>query len=168
MDTFSSYLFAPSYCFFSAMANNPASADPAAYWYTTNGMVHKRLSSRHTVLLDQAFDRRIRVQIYDIDAFGPTAVAVANPVAGTMTAGDLHYGLYRHPSLLLNNSSAAMDSLILMDTDMLQESSHESFRDGSTLDIFSPSEYHRFSSQSGRRRSTTHLENQCICCCAIM
>ncbi|KAI9491910.1 hypothetical protein BDB00DRAFT_873937 [Zychaea mexicana] len=162
--------------------NNSNASDTAPYWYSTNGMVHKRLSNRHTALLDQAFDRRIRVKIYDIDAFGPSAVAVANPVAGTMTAGDIHYGLYRHPSLVLNNSSAAIDSLIFMDSDNLllpQETTtttHESFRDvGSTatFDIFSPAEYHRFSHHhhhqqtTGRRRSMV-VENQCVCSCTIM
>ncbi|KAI9254498.1 hypothetical protein BDA99DRAFT_586583 [Phascolomyces articulosus] len=160
--------------------NHHHTADPGPYWYTTNGMIHKRLSNRHTALLDQAFDRRIRVQIYDIDAFGPSAVAVANPVAGTMSAGDIHYGLYRHPSLVLNNSSAAIDSLILMDSDnlLLQDTSHESFRDGSTttFDIFSPTDYHRSFSHhhhqqtatsSSRRRSMV-VENQCVCCCTIM
>lgn len=90
----------------------------ATYWYSTNGMHHKRLSNRHTSLLDQAFDRRIRVQIYDVEAFGPSVVAVANPFAGTMIAGDIHYGLYRHPSLALTDT-ISLDTLELTDSENL-------------------------------------------------
>ena len=159
--------------------NHHHTADSVPYWYTTNGMVHKQLSNHHTALLDQAFDRRIPVQIYDIDAFRPSAVAVANPVTGTMTAGDIHYGLYRHPSLVLNNSSAAMDSLIFMDSDnlLLQDSTpHKSFRDGSTtaFHIFSPTKYlqsinHQQSTTDNNSRwRSIVVENQYVCCCTIM
>ncbi|KAI8065577.1 hypothetical protein BC940DRAFT_303740 [Gongronella butleri] len=68
------------------------------YWYSTDGLDRKRLSDRHVPFLDEAFLQQKRVEIYDPDAFGDT-VALACPHLGTMTAGDIHYGLYRQPSL---------------------------------------------------------------------
>ncbi|KAI7851416.1 hypothetical protein BDC45DRAFT_515719 [Circinella umbellata] len=166
----------------SSSDNHHPTVDAGPYWYTANGMIHKRLSNNHTTLLDQAFERRIRVQVYDNDVFGPHAVAVANPAAGTITVGDLHYGLYRHPFLVFNNSSATMDSLILMDSEnlLLQSStSHESFRDTSTttFHIFSPAQYlssinHqrtiKTTANNNRRHSSIVVENQYVCCCTIM
>ncbi|KAI8644687.1 hypothetical protein BD408DRAFT_441467 [Parasitella parasitica] len=65
----------------------------ASFWYSTNGMDQRRLSSRHLPTLDQAFERRARIQIFDDEVFGQNVAAVANPYQGTMTAGDLHFGL---------------------------------------------------------------------------
>ncbi|KAI8144517.1 hypothetical protein BJV82DRAFT_70358 [Fennellomyces sp. T-0311] len=87
----------------------------ASYWYSTDGMDHKRLSTRHLDILDRAFERRTRVEIYDDQAFGNVA-AVADPFLGTMTAGDIHYGLYRNPSLRQSESNCSLDTLILVDS----------------------------------------------------
>ncbi|KAG2218829.1 hypothetical protein INT45_007596 [Circinella minor] len=165
--------------------NHHPTADPGPYWYTANGMIHKRLSNNHTPLLDQAFECRIRVQVYDNDIFGPNTIAVANPAAGTMTVGDLHYGLYRHPFLVFDHSSATtMDSLILMDSEnlLLQSStSHESSHNSSTttFHIFSPTKYlssinHQRTTtattarNNNRGHSSIVVENQYVCCCTIM
>ncbi|KAI8099838.1 uncharacterized protein BX664DRAFT_322235, partial [Halteromyces radiatus] len=82
------------------------------YWYSTNGVDRKRLADRHVTALDQAFERQTRVQIYDDEAFG-NLPAIASPHLGTMTSGDIHYGLYRQPSLWESNDSN-MDSMMLM------------------------------------------------------
>ncbi|KAI8364674.1 uncharacterized protein BYT42DRAFT_165231 [Radiomyces spectabilis] len=85
-----------------------------SYWYSTDGMDKRRLSTRHLPALDQAFERRTRVEIYDDEAFG-NHVAIANPYQGTMTAGDIHYGLYRHPTLW-RISDASLDTSMLIDS----------------------------------------------------
>ncbi|KAI9252431.1 hypothetical protein BDA99DRAFT_541150 [Phascolomyces articulosus] len=87
----------------------------ASYWYSTDGMDHKRLSTRHLDMLDHAFERRARVEISDDQAFG-NVTAMADPFLGTMTAGDIHYGLYRHPSLRKSESNCSLDTLILVDS----------------------------------------------------
>ncbi|KAI8333981.1 hypothetical protein BC941DRAFT_433520 [Chlamydoabsidia padenii] len=83
------------------------------YWYSTNGMDHKRLANRHVAALDEAFERQTRVTIYDDEAFGNRS-AIASPHLGTMTSGDIHYGLYRQPSLWQDNSKASLDSGMLV------------------------------------------------------
>lgn len=90
----------------------------ASYWYSTDGMDHKRLSNRHLAVLDRAFERRARVEIYDEAAFGTGLTAVADPYLGTMTAGDIHYGLYRNPSLRVrrSESSSSLDTFIFMES----------------------------------------------------
>lgn len=134
----------------------------ATYWYSTNGMDHKRLSNRHTRLLDEAYERRIRVEIYDIEAFGPSVVAVANPFAGTMTAGDIHYGLYRNPSLALHDaSSSSLDTLILLDTDnLLLKTSPSSPTTATKTD--SDEHYHKsvLSSSTLRSESITQTKSE--------
>ncbi|KAG2219560.1 hypothetical protein INT45_013219 [Circinella minor] len=87
----------------------------ASYWYSTDGMDHKRLSSRHLEILDRAYERRTRVEISDDQAFGNMA-AIADPFLGTMTAGDIHYGLYRNPSLRKSESNCSLNTLILVDS----------------------------------------------------
>jgi hypothetical protein len=85
-----------------------------SYWYSTNGMSQRRLSNRHLSILDQAFERHARIQIFDDDVFGQNITAIANPYQGTMTAGDLHFGLYRQPPMW-RMSDTSLDTLILMD-----------------------------------------------------
>lgn len=87
-----------------------------SYWYSTNGMSQRRLSLRYLSILDQAFERHARIQLFDDDAFGHNVPAIANPYQGTMTAGDLHYGLYRQPPMWCM-SDTSLDTLILMDGD---------------------------------------------------
>lgn len=87
-----------------------------SYWYSTNGMSQRRLSLRYLSILDQAFERHARIQLFDDDAFGHNVPAIANPYQGTMTAGDLHYGLYRQPPMWCM-SDTSLDTLILMDSD---------------------------------------------------
>ncbi|CAO3590952.1 unnamed protein product [Absidia cylindrospora] len=82
------------------------------YWYSTNGMDRKRLADRHVTALDEAFDRQARVQIFDDEAFG-NRPAFASPHLGTMTSGDIHYGLYRQPSLW-EDSMPSLDSMKLV------------------------------------------------------
>jgi hypothetical protein len=86
----------------------------ASYWYSTNGMSQRRLSNRHLSILDQAFERHARIQIFDDEVFGQNVAAIANPYQGTMTAGDLHFGLYRQPPMW-RMSDTSLDTLILMD-----------------------------------------------------
>lgn len=88
----------------------------ASYWYSTDGMDHKRLSNRHLAVLDRAFERRMRVDIRDKSAFGDLP-AVADPYLGTMTSGDIHYGLYRNPSLRTSEMDA-LDNLVLVDSSL--------------------------------------------------
>ena len=87
-----------------------------SYWYSTNGMNQRRLSIRHLSILDQAFERHARIQLFDDEAFGQNVPAIANPYQGTMTAGDLHFGLYRKPPMW-RMSDTSLDTLILMDSD---------------------------------------------------
>ena len=87
----------------------------ASYWYSTDGMDHKRLSNRHLEILDHAYERRARVEISDDQAFSNVA-AIADPFLGTMTAGDIHYGLYRNPSLRKSESNCSLNTLILFDS----------------------------------------------------
>lgn len=70
-----------------------------SYWYSTNGLDRRRLSNRYLAILDQAFTEHARIQIVDDELFGQDVLAMANPYQGTMTAGDIHYGLYRQPPL---------------------------------------------------------------------
>jgi hypothetical protein len=86
-----------------------------SYWYSTNGMSQRRLSNRHLSILDQAFERHARIQLYDDEVFGQNIAAIANPYQGTMTAGDLHFGLYRQPPMW-RMSDTSLDTLILMDS----------------------------------------------------
>lgn len=86
----------------------------ASYWYSTDGMDRKHLPNRHLDVLDRAYERRARVEIYDEQVFGPNVPAIADPYLGTMTAGDIHYGLYRHPSL--RTSDTSLDTLIFADS----------------------------------------------------
>ncbi|KAI9306990.1 hypothetical protein BJ944DRAFT_238252 [Cunninghamella echinulata] len=82
------------------------------YWYSTNGMDHKRLADRHVSALDEAFERQTRVQIVDPEAFG-NHPAIASPHLGTMTSGEIHYGLYRQPSLW-ESSDNSLDNLLFI------------------------------------------------------
>lgn len=86
-----------------------------SYWYSTNGMNQRRLSIRHLSILDQAFERHTRIQIFDDEVFGQNVAAIANPYQGTMTAGDLHFGLYRQPPMW-RMSDTSLDTLILMES----------------------------------------------------
>jgi hypothetical protein len=82
------------------------------YWYSTNGMDRKRLADRHVTALDEAFDQQARVEIFDDEAFRNKS-AIASPHLGTMTSGDIHYGLYREPSLWEQNE-ANLDNINLV------------------------------------------------------
>ncbi|CAO3613878.1 unnamed protein product [Cunninghamella blakesleeana] len=88
----------------------------SSYWYSTNGMDQRKLSNKHMELLDDAFERRTRVQLYDEEALGHSIPAIANPYQGTMSAGDIHYGLYRYPSLwqMENDDYYDLDTSLLM------------------------------------------------------
>lgn len=89
----------------------------ASYWYSTDGMDHKRLSSRHLDMLDNAYKNRTRIKIFDDYAFGPEVAAIADPYLGTMTAGEIHFGLYRNPSLRVSGDGMDdLDNLILLDS----------------------------------------------------
>ncbi|CAO3593054.1 unnamed protein product [Absidia cylindrospora] len=153
------------------------------YWYSTRGVDQTRLSNRHLNLLDEAFERRTRVQLYDTDAFGHGVPAIANPYQGTMSAGDLHYGLYRQPSL-------AQDSDLQLDMSLLMEcpsSLQPSLKSSTLLDSprsrFSPSsamtcrplrsqhstlcnddDGQQSGSYSPPRRSPALYEDHCLCC----
>ncbi|KAI8984016.1 hypothetical protein BDF20DRAFT_857571 [Mycotypha africana] len=111
------------------------------YWYSTNGMMQRRLPLHHLAILDQAFERHARIQLLieeEEDLFFSGSMTcsnpkqqqqqhkhivtiTANPYQGTMTAGDLHYGLYRQPPLW-RISDASLDTLILLDDDGSEES----------------------------------------------
>ncbi|KAI7868060.1 hypothetical protein BDF14DRAFT_589270 [Spinellus fusiger] len=85
----------------------------AAYWYSTDGTDQRRLSGRHLSMLDEAFEHQKRVELYDSEAFGPNIIATACPHLGTMTAGLIHFGLYRQPSLW-SSCDGSLDTLVLM------------------------------------------------------
>ncbi|KAF7725523.1 hypothetical protein EC973_009553 [Apophysomyces ossiformis] len=168
----------------------------ATYWYSTNGMDQRRLSNRHLAVLDQAFERRTRVQIFDDDAFGRNVPAIANPYQGTMTAGDIHFGLYRHPSLW-QMSEDSLDTLILMDSELGILSGAESTsrsrypsniagdaqacagnqRDHMRTNVHSRSSdsnvdaqdeaFSRYRFASRKRQSISPAENPCCQCCII-
>ncbi|CDS13671.1 hypothetical protein LRAMOSA05845 [Lichtheimia ramosa] len=100
----------------------------ASYWYSTDGMDQKRLSDRHLELLDKAFEGKKRVEIHDQQAFGNTA-AIADPFLGTMTAGDIHYGLYRNPTLrvMMDEDDTSINSLAMLDsTTLMLDTYHQS------------------------------------------
>lgn len=75
-------------------------------------MDRKRLADRHVSALDEAFDQQTRVEIFDDEAFRNKS-AIASPHLGTMTSGDIHYGLYREPSLWEQNE-ANLDNINLV------------------------------------------------------
>lgn len=87
----------------------------SSYWYSRNGLDQRRLSHRHLSILDQAFERHARIQLFDDEVFGQNVIAIANPYQGTLTAGDLHFGLYRQPPMW-RMSDTSLDTLILMDS----------------------------------------------------
>lgn len=120
------------------------------YWYSTDGANHQRLANRHTSLLDQAFDKRKRIQLHDTAMFG-NVVAVANPYAGTMTAGNIHYGLYRHPSLWQDPTGISddLDTLVLIDDDNLLQDASSSNSSTSSTSSRSTSSASSSSSSSG-------------------
>ncbi|CAO3616241.1 unnamed protein product [Cunninghamella blakesleeana] len=77
------------------------------YWYSTNAISGSSCNS-----INEAFERQTRVQIFDQEAFG-NHPAIASPHLGTMTSGEIHYGLYRQPSLW-ETSDNSLDNLILI------------------------------------------------------
>ncbi|KAG2207494.1 hypothetical protein INT47_004242 [Mucor saturninus] len=105
-----------------------------SYWYSTNGMNQRRLSNRHLSILDQAFERHARIQLYDDEVFGLNIAAMANPYQGTMTAGDLHFGLYRQPPMW-RMSDTSLDTLILMDSHSENDETMETKNRQSTGDL---------------------------------
>ena len=114
----------------------------ASYWYSTDGMDHKRLSNRHLDMLDDAYKNRTRIKIFDDYAFGPEVAATADPYLGTMTAGEIHFGLYRNPSLRVSGDGMDdLDNLILLDTTaaMFQFPSSSSSSSSSSTSGSSPS-----------------------------
>ncbi|KAG1470689.1 hypothetical protein G6F56_002534 [Rhizopus delemar] len=138
------------------------------YWYSTNGMVQSRLPSRHFAILDQAFERRTRIQIYDEEVFGANMPALANPYQGTMTAGDLHFGLYRHPPVW-RMSDVSLDTLnfisdgIFMD-DVSEMDDKEADHVGDTT---TENSRNLKMKMMQRKRLITESEEDCICCCKI-
>jgi hypothetical protein len=117
------------------------------YWYSTNGLIQRRLSSRHLHALDQAFESHARIQLLDEDLFGPNVVAIANPYQGTMTASDIHYGLYRQPPMW-RMSNSTLDGFILMDI----------------KDRLDDGEYNNSSTKYTKFIQKKVLEETCICC----
>ncbi|GAN05626.1 hypothetical protein MAM1_0097c05098 [Mucor ambiguus] len=134
----------------------------ASYWYSTNGMDQRRLSSRHLPVLDQAFERHARIQIFDDELFGLNVPAIANPYQGTMTAGDLHFGLYRQPPMW-RMSDTSLDTLILIDpTEMISKTSRLS--NGNELDEQSIISNDRKKYRFMQRKPPVAVEDNCICC----
>ncbi|CAO0802976.1 unnamed protein product [Mucor circinelloides] len=134
----------------------------ASYWYSTNGMDQRRLSSRHLPILDQAFERHARIQIFDDELFGQDVPAIANPYQGTMTAGDLHFGLYRQPPMW-RMSDTSLDTLILIDpTEMISKTSRLS--NGNDMDEQSIISNNKRKYRFIQRRPAVAVEDNCICC----
>jgi hypothetical protein len=120
-------------------------------------MTQRRLSHRNVALLDRAFERHDRIQIYDDEVFGVNVPAIANPYQGTMTAGDLHFGLYRQPPMW-RMSDTSLDTLILMDfTTTAPDDDDNKASDNNN------SNYYRFT-QRKRISSQVMEEENCICC----
>lgn len=128
----------------------------SSYWYSTNGLVHRRLSIRHLNTLDQAFEKHARVQIFDDELFGRDIPAIANPYQGTMTAGEIHYGLYRQPPMW-RMSDSSLNTLILMDMSTVGDDKKDDTHKTTT------SKYTKFI----QKRKLLLLEESCIYCCTI-
>lgn len=153
----------------------------ASYWYSTNGMSQRRLSSRHLSILDQAFERHARIQLYDDEVFGQNIAAMANPYQGTMTAGDLHFGLYRQPPMW-RMSDTSLDTLILMDShsendETIHTKSRQSTGDlpnrmsGASLDDNLPraNNTRNNSNQTKykylqKKKPSQYVDENCVCC----
>ncbi|KAI7898490.1 uncharacterized protein BX663DRAFT_524943 [Cokeromyces recurvatus] len=127
-----------------------------SYWYSTNGLSHRRLSNSHLTVLDQAYEQHARIQIYDDEMFGENVIAIANPYQGTMTAGDLHFGLYRQPPMW-HMSNMSLDTLIFMDTEALN-SGHKEENNAAIQSDGKPK--YNFMIQ----KKMVSLEENCICC----
>ncbi|KAI9303152.1 hypothetical protein BJ944DRAFT_268855 [Cunninghamella echinulata] len=154
-----------------------------SYWYSTNGMDQRKLSNKHMQLLDEAFERRTRVQIYDEEALGHSIPAIANPYQGTMSAGDIHYGLYRYPSLwqMDEEDGYDLDTSLLMNINMSLSTSSTSLTSSTTTKNNNSNTKNRFqqhqhklfsySKQSShhhpysqRRKSSSLQDDPCYCC----
>ncbi|KAI8881898.1 hypothetical protein K501DRAFT_286135, partial [Backusella circina FSU 941] len=130
----------------------------STYWYSTNGMSQRRLSHRNVALLDRAFERHDRIQIFDDEVFGVNVPAIANPYQGTMTAGDLHFGLYRQPPMW-RISDTSLDTLILMDFTTVSPDDDD---DENKASDKNNSNYYKFIQ---RKRISSQVEDEnCICC----
>ncbi|CAO3644669.1 unnamed protein product [Cunninghamella echinulata] len=155
-----------------------------SYWYSTNGMDQRKLSNKHMQLLDEAFERRTRVQIYDEEALGHSIPAIANPYQGTMSAGDIHYGLYRYPSLwqMDEEDGYDLDTSLLMNINMSLSTSSTSLtsstttknnNNNNTKNRFQQHQHKLFSYSkqsshhhpySQRRKSSSLQDDPCYCC----
>lgn len=140
-----------------------------SYWYSTNGMSQRRLSNRHLSILDQAFERHARIQIFDEELFGHNVSALANPYQGTMTAGGLHFGLYRQPPMW-QMSDTSLDTLILMDIDdsSVKINRHSNGQpENDTINDASAMNYKKFMQDQRKRivqQQGNPVEEHCICC----
>lgn len=146
------------------------------YWYSTNGMVQRRLPNRHFTMLDQAFERRARIQIYDDEIFGANVSALANPYQGTMTAGDLHFGLYRHPPIWrmsdvsLDTLTFIGDSTITDSTNGIRHNSHGNMihdKEDTTDTATDDNNRNLKLKTIQRKRFMATVEEDCIGCCRI-
>jgi hypothetical protein len=131
-------------------------------------MSQRRLSSRHLSILDQAFERHARIQIFDDEVFGHNVPAIANPYQGTMTAGDLHFGLYRQPPMW-RISDTSLDTLILMDMDdsSAKMNRHSNGQpETNTVNDASSIKYNKFMQNQRKRivQQGNSVEEHCICC----
>ncbi|KAI9352423.1 hypothetical protein BD770DRAFT_393423 [Pilaira anomala] len=155
----------------------------SSYWYSRNGLDQRRLSHRHLSILDQAFERHARIQLFDDEVFGQNVIAIANPYQGTLTAGDLHFGLYRQPPMW-RMSDTSLDTLILMDsyhhsqideTTTTNSKNRHSNGDATSLDtntiiinnnnsprdVTTQSTKYKYNSH---RKKNSQKEEHCICC----
>lgn len=142
------------------------------YWYSTNGMAQHRLPSRHFAVLDQAFERHTRIQIYDDEIFGANVPALANPYQGTMTAGDLHFGLYRHPPIW-RMSDVSLDTLTFIgDSNFTDEDkstrrdSHGNMIQDKEMAANDSTDTKNLKYRTKQRRRIM-IEEDCINCCVI-
>ncbi|KAI8048332.1 uncharacterized protein B0P05DRAFT_564498 [Gilbertella persicaria] len=127
-----------------------------SYWYSTNGMKQCRLSNRYLSVLDQAYERRSRIQIADEELFGKTMSAIANPYQGTMTAEEFHFGLYRQPPIW-RMSSISLDTLTFMDC-----ASSKAMNDNSHLEEESNSSNDKLLQR--KKLALNNVEEKYICC----
>ncbi|RUP43944.1 hypothetical protein BC936DRAFT_150160 [Jimgerdemannia flammicorona] len=76
----------------------------SSYWYSTDGPNRIRIDNAHLATLDYAYETQSKVQLNVGDQ-----TLLASPSTGVLSSGDIHYGLYREPSL--NNSEQELFDL---------------------------------------------------------
>ncbi|RUS22343.1 hypothetical protein BC937DRAFT_89616 [Endogone sp. FLAS-F59071] len=83
-------------CSYQTVQNAEATkcANMSCYWYSTDGSRRTRIDNVHLSKLDRAYETQSKIELNLGDR-----TLVASPSTGVLSSGDIHYGLYREPSL---------------------------------------------------------------------